>query len=71
MSTQSPMPRTPTSAWARSPADLPHGPFDLVIASEILYYLDATELQQTLEQLHAALAPGARLVAVHWRPDGR
>ena len=52
------------------PADLPDGPFDLVVASEILYYLDADELQATLDRLAELLAPGARLVAVHWRPDG-
>ena len=52
------------------PADLPDGPFDLVVASEILYYLDADELQATLDRLCELLAPGARLVAVHWRPAG-
>ncbi|HET9102159.1 MAG TPA: SAM-dependent methyltransferase [Solirubrobacteraceae bacterium] len=52
------------------PADLPDGRFELVVASEILYYLDAGELQATLDALRERLVPGARLVAVHWRPDG-
>ena len=50
------------------PGDLPTGPFDLVIASEILYYLSRPDLDETLEGLRGALRPGGRLVAVHWRP---
>jgi predicted O-methyltransferase YrrM len=52
------------------PEDLPEGTFDLVVASETLYYLDAAALAQTLEVLNARMAPGARLVCVHWRPPG-
>lgn len=43
---------------------------DLVVASEILYYLTAPELALTLGRLESCTAPGARLVAVHWRPAG-
>jgi SAM-dependent methyltransferase len=50
------------------PHDLPAGPFDLVVASEILYYLGAGDLDRTLDGLRGVLAPGGRLVAVHWRP---
>lgn len=50
------------------PADVPPGPFDLVVASEILYYLDASSYAATLAALPGWLAPGGRLVAVHWRP---
>ena len=52
------------------PADVPGGPFDLVVASEILYYLDAEAYAATLAALPAWLAPGGRIVAVHWRPAG-
>jgi cyclopropane fatty-acyl-phospholipid synthase-like methyltransferase len=52
------------------PDDLPPGPYDLVVASEILYYLDRERLGRTLARLTAALATGGRLVAVHWRPTG-
>jgi hypothetical protein len=52
------------------PEDLPDGPFDLVVASETLYYLDAGALSRTLEALAARMAPAARLVCVHWRPPG-
>ena len=40
------------------------------MASEILYYLDADALAQTLGRLEARMAPGGRLVCVHWRPAG-
>jgi protein-L-isoaspartate O-methyltransferase len=52
------------------PDDLPDGPFDLVVASETLYYLDAAALTQTLEALAGRMAPAARLVCVHYRRPG-
>jgi hypothetical protein len=52
------------------PADIPPGQFDLVVASEILYYLEPPDLDATLAVLHERSAPGTRLVAVHWRPAG-
>jgi SAM-dependent methyltransferase len=52
------------------PADVPCGPYDLVVASEILYYLDQGWYDETLALLPEWLGPGARLVAVHWRPTG-
>jgi SAM-dependent methyltransferase len=52
------------------PADIPSRSFDLVVASEILYYLEAPALEATLSTLAERLKAGARLVAVHWRPAG-
>jgi len=52
------------------PKDLPEGRFDLVVASETLYYLSAHALAQTLRMLEARLTPGGRLVCVHWCPPG-
>jgi hypothetical protein len=52
------------------PGAIPDGPYELVVASEILYYLTADELAGTLDRLHERTTPGSRLVAVHWRPDG-
>ncbi|MGH2875069.1 MAG: class I SAM-dependent DNA methyltransferase [Solirubrobacteraceae bacterium] len=52
------------------PGAIPHTTFDLVVASEILYYLTPAALDGTLRRLHETMAPGARLVAVHWRPAG-
>lgn len=52
------------------PGAVPAGHFDLVVASEILYYLNAAELAATVVMLESRMRPGARLVAVHWRPAG-
>lgn len=48
------------------PDVLPEGSFDLVVASEILYYLDERALAATLRWTARHLAPGGRVVAVHW-----
>lgn len=52
------------------PGAIPDGPFDLVVASEILYYLQPDALTDTLAALSDRLVVGGRLVAVHWRPPG-
>jgi hypothetical protein len=52
------------------PAAVPRLPFDLVVASEILYYLSDDELAGTLSLLERCMVVGAPLVAVHWRPAG-
>ena len=52
------------------PGDLPAGPWDLVLASEILYYLTPDALQATLGALRDGTRAGARIVAVHWRTPG-
>lgn len=52
------------------PAELPAERFELVVASEILYYLSELELEDTLAGLERCMAAGSRLVAVHWRPAG-
>jgi SAM-dependent methyltransferase len=52
------------------PDAIPTDTYDLVVASEILYYLPPFDLERTLEVLGCWLAEGGRLVAVHWRPPG-
>lgn len=52
------------------PDDVPRARYDLVVASEVLYYLSAPQLGQTLSALDKMLVPRGRLVAVHWRPPG-
>ena len=41
--------------------------FDLVVISEIAYYLSAEELAQVVEHSVAGLAPGGNIVLCHWR----
>lgn len=50
------------------PDAIPDGPNDLVVASEILYYLAPAALETTLARLGEVLA--GRLVIAHWRPVG-
>jgi predicted O-methyltransferase YrrM len=52
------------------PDAIPAGRYDLLLASEILYYLEPDALAATLGRLRDCGAPGARLVAVHWRRTG-
>ncbi len=51
----------------RIPADWPEGTFDLVVLSELLYFLDVHERRRTLDLTVRSLRPAAHLVAVHWR----
>jgi predicted TPR repeat methyltransferase len=49
------------------PEQMPQGPFDLIVASEVLYYLDPPALDAVLDAIANALAPNGSLLAVHWR----
>ena len=53
------------------PEEMPEGPFDLIVASEVLYYFPQEEMLQMLEGFETALAPGGALLAVHWRRETR
>ncbi len=48
------------------PQDLPQQKFDLIVLSEVLYYLDHTSLLQVIEWLNTALNPNGSIVACHW-----
>lgn len=49
------------------PQDWPKGPWDLVVLSEVGYYLDAKDLEQLLDLVDRDLAPDGTVVACHWR----
>lgn len=55
----------------RVPEELPPGTWDLVVASEVLYYWDRETLAAAVNRIAAALRPGGSLLAVHWRPPTR
>jgi 2-polyprenyl-3-methyl-5-hydroxy-6-metoxy-1,4-benzoquinol methylase len=48
-------------------ATWPSGPFDLVVLSEVAYYLEAAALARVLRRECARLQPEANIVAAHWR----
>ena len=56
---------------ASLPEDMPAGPFDLIVCSEVLYYWDAALLEHGLDTMVAGLAPGGLLLAVHWTEPTR
>ncbi|HEK1689273.1 TPA: methyltransferase domain-containing protein [Pseudomonas putida] len=51
----------------RLPADWPGGSFDLIVLSEVGYYLNATDWLQVIEQSVASLTYDGGLLACHWR----
>jgi predicted TPR repeat methyltransferase len=52
---------------AAVPDAIPDGPFDLVVCSEVLYYLDRATLAAAVEGIEARLVSGGTLIAVHFR----
>ncbi len=53
------------------PEEMPGGPFDLIVCSEVLYYWSRDLLLEALDELTMRLEPGGSLLAVHWRPRTR
>ena len=53
------------------PEEMPEGPFDLIVASEVLYYFPGEEMLAVLHAFERELAPGGALLAVHWRRETR
>lgn len=51
----------------RIPAQYPAGQYDLIVISEVAYYLSQPELLQLIEQLEHSLAAGGTLLCCHWR----
>lgn len=51
------------------PDDWPEGTFDLVVLSELLYFLTPAQRARCAERTVASLRPRGHVVAVHWRQD--
>jgi hypothetical protein len=49
------------------PQDWPEGAFDLIVVSEVGYYLSPEELAALYERIEATLLPGGTLALCHWR----
>jgi SAM-dependent methyltransferase len=48
------------------PGDWPEGRFDLVLLSEVAYYLDRADLARLVGRVRGSLLPGGDCVLVHW-----
>jgi len=48
------------------PAKFPPGPFDLIVLSEVIYYLDAPDVHRLAARCADALAPDGEIVTCHW-----
>lgn len=55
-----------TLAAMQVPQEWPEGTFDLIVLSEILYYLSDDDLAAVAQRVEASLAPGGTLLLVHW-----
>ena len=51
------------------PEEAPEGPFDLIVASEFLYYLTEDLMLTTLRRFEQELATGGSLLVVHMRKE--
>ena len=49
------------------PAEWPGGSYDLVVVSEVGYYLAASELEALIERIRHSMLPGGTLLLCHWR----
>jgi SAM-dependent methyltransferase len=60
-----------TVARATLPQEWPPGRFDLIVLSEVLYFLSAAEVRRVAEATWRSLLPGGIAVLVDWRgPTG-
>ena len=50
------------------PNEFPAGQFDLILVSEVGYYLSPADLARAADQMLAALPTGGQLLLVHWTP---
>lgn len=53
------------------PDDIPSGPLDLVMLSEIGYYFTEPELAELASALASRLEVGGQLIAVHWTGESK
>jgi protein-L-isoaspartate O-methyltransferase len=50
------------------PGEFPDGQFDLILVSEVGYYLSPADLARAADQMLAGLNLGGQLLLVHWTP---
>ena len=52
-----------------APGEWPSGWFDLILLSEVVYYLSAADVDHLAERILGSLAPRGDLVLVHWTEE--
>ena len=50
----------------RVPGEWPDGRFDLILLSEVVYYLDRDDVRRLAARVDAASMPGCDILLVHW-----
>ena len=55
-----------TIARMRIPGEWPTGRFDMILLSEVLYYLSVDDLMQTSRRVRASLEPQGHVLLVHY-----
>ena len=50
----------------RVPDEWPEGVFDLILLSEVVYYLDRDDMRRLVARVDAAARPGCDILLVHW-----
>jgi SAM-dependent methyltransferase len=53
-------------AQMRVPGQWPEGPFDLILLSEVVYYLDRADVTALAARVEKTASPGAIIILVHW-----
>lgn len=61
------LPATVRLVQGAVPEQWPVGSYDLVVLSEVGYYLGAADLERLLDLVQRDLAPGGTVLACHWR----
>ena len=58
----------PNVSFARAmvPSDWPDGTYDLILLSEVVYYLDRDDVVRLAARVRTATVAGADIVLVHW-----
>ena len=51
---------------AAVPDEWPDGTFDLILLSEIVYYLDTSDVRRLADKALSSVVPGGHLLLVHW-----
>ena len=51
------------------PDELPDDQFDLIVVSEVAYYLSPKDWETAIDKLYLNMKPNADLILVHWLPE--